>query len=47
MCFFLGFAIEDRDHLFFLCGFSKRVWSHVLQKCNIMNPPICLDDVTF
>jgi hypothetical protein len=47
MCFFVGVAlIEDRDHLFFFCGFSKRVWSHVLHKCNIVNPPICLDDVT-
>jgi len=25
-CIFCRFGIEDRDHLFFSCGFSGRIW---------------------
>jgi hypothetical protein len=27
--FFCRYGTEDRDHLFFLCGFSSRVWMEV------------------
>jgi hypothetical protein len=30
-CIFCKFGVEDRDHLFFSCGFSGRIWKHVME----------------
>jgi hypothetical protein len=32
-CLFCRNFIEGRDPLFFDCGFSKRLWREVMQKC--------------
>jgi hypothetical protein len=37
--------VEDRNHIFFQCGFSRRVWTASLGKCNIVDPPFLWDDV--
>jgi len=44
-CTFCRFGIEDRDHLFFSCGFSSRIWKHVMELCGVLHPPTCWDDV--
>jgi hypothetical protein len=42
----VSLAIAKHTCLYLFCGFSEQVlWSNVLQKGNIMNPPISLDDV--
>jgi hypothetical protein len=44
-CVFFRSGIEDRDHLFFLCGYSRRIWRCVMPKGNIMDPPTNWEDV--
>jgi hypothetical protein len=44
-CIFCIFGIEDRDHLFFSCGFSGKIWKNVMGLCGVLNPPTCWDDV--
>jgi hypothetical protein len=44
-CIFCRFGVEDRDHLFFSCGFSSRIWKHVMELCGVLHPPTCWDDV--
>jgi len=44
-CLFCHGCMEDRDHLFFICSFSRRVWRVVMAVCLIENPPICWDEV--
>jgi hypothetical protein len=44
-CAFCRNGVEDRNHIFFQCGFSKRVWTASLSKCNYVNPPVLWDDV--
>jgi hypothetical protein len=40
-CAFCRSGIEERDHLFFSCGYSNRVvWKHVMEMCNMVDPPI-------
>jgi hypothetical protein len=31
---------ESRDHLFFCCSFSRRVWRNIMADCCVYNPPI-------
>lgn len=40
-CLFCGAACEDRDHLFFDCRFSHKVWREIL-KLNLISKPIGL-----
>jgi hypothetical protein len=44
-CIFCKYVIEDRDHLFFACGYSSRIWKQVMILCSVFNPPTCLEDV--
>jgi hypothetical protein len=44
MCF-LSSWYESRDHLFFECGFSFRIWKTCLQRCNVLDPPTVWDDL--
>lgn len=32
-CSFCRSCIEDREHLFFQCGFSRRIWKELLHLC--------------
>jgi len=38
-CVFCRNGTESRDHLFFSCGFSSRIWKTCLQRCDVLNPP--------
>jgi len=38
-------GIEDREYLFFLGGFSKRIWGYVMKKYNMANPNLTWDEV--
>jgi hypothetical protein len=40
LCPFCQGCIESREHLYFQCGFSCRIWRVALQKCLIENPKI-------
>jgi hypothetical protein len=44
-CVFCRSVVEDLPHLFFLCGFSKRVWRKSLEKCSVLDPPTNWEDV--
>ncbi|GLT66611.1 hypothetical protein SLA2020_389680 [Shorea laevis] len=44
-CVFCRNGLEDRNHLFFYCGFSKRIWRNSMAKCNVADPPILWDEV--
>lgn len=38
-------GIESRDHLFFECSFSSRIWKAGLHRCIVDNHPLGWDDV--
>jgi hypothetical protein len=38
ICSFCHGCLESRDHLFFSCSFSSRVWKRVIATCFISNP---------
>jgi hypothetical protein len=42
-CVFCRNGTESRDHLFFSCGFSSRIWKTCLQRCDALNPPTSWD----
>jgi hypothetical protein len=44
-CSFCKHVIKDRDHLFFACGYSSRIWQQVMILCSVLNPPTCWKDV--
>ena len=33
MCVFCRYSIEDRDHLFFQCSITKRIWDNIMGLC--------------
>jgi hypothetical protein len=40
-CVFCRNAIETRNHIFFDCSFSKRIWRNVMALCLISDPQFC------
>jgi hypothetical protein len=44
-CLFCHGCIESRDHLFFLCGFSQRIWFALMNACGYYDPPLDWDSV--
>lgn len=38
LCLFCRNCLESRDHLFFECGFSSRIWKAVLGRCLVNDP---------
>lgn len=44
-CLFCRNLIECRDHQYFDCGFSKRLWREVMKKCSLSSIPIGWDEV--
>ncbi|XP_059446512.1 uncharacterized protein LOC132178068 [Corylus avellana] len=44
-CFFCHNQIESRDHLFFECSFSYRIWKFCMHRCHENNSPIIWDEV--
>jgi len=45
LCLFCRGGIESKEHLFFHCGFSKRIWREVLRSRLILDPCVEWDDV--
>jgi hypothetical protein len=37
--------VESRDHLFFECSFSYRIWRFCMARCRVDNPPIMWADI--
>jgi hypothetical protein len=33
LCLFCKGSMKNREHLFFLCGFNKRIWKEVMALC--------------
>jgi hypothetical protein len=45
LCLFCRGCIESSDHLFFKCGFSKRIWKKLMKLCHVENPFEDWDDI--
>jgi hypothetical protein len=39
VCLFCRHILEDRDHLFFKCSFSKRIWNFIMALCLVSDAP--------
>ena len=37
ICQFCIQSMEDRDHMFFKCSFTKRIWQHIMALCPVSN----------
>jgi hypothetical protein len=44
-CVFCRSCLESIDHLFFECGFSKRLWLALMEKCLLYTPPYSWSEV--
>jgi hypothetical protein len=44
-CVFCRGGTESRDPLFFLCGFSSRIWKKCLKRCDVLYPTTNWDEV--
>ncbi|XP_059441594.1 uncharacterized protein LOC132173929 isoform X2 [Corylus avellana] len=44
-CCFCHSQLETRDHIFFECSFSSRVWKYCMFRCKIDMPPVIWDDL--
>jgi hypothetical protein len=44
-CLFSHGSMEDRNHLFFGCSFSRRVWRSIMAACLFDNLPLFWDDI--
>jgi hypothetical protein len=45
MCVFSS-SVEGRDHQFFHCGFSRKIWRDALKRCIVNEPITAWDEVT-
>jgi len=45
LCLFCFACQENRDHLFFRCSFSRRVWRSIMAECLIFDPPVDWEDI--
>jgi len=45
LCLFCRGAQENREHLFFRCNFSSRIWSNIMAECSISNAPLDWDAI--
>lgn len=39
-CFFCRNGVESREHLFFSCSFSSRIWKTCMNRCFYQHPPL-------
>ena len=44
-CLFCHNQTESREHLFFECSFSYRVWKFCMCCCRVDNPPVIWDEI--
>jgi len=45
LCMFCYAHQENRDHLFFGCSFSRRIWMEIMSDCSFVNVPTSWNDV--
>jgi hypothetical protein len=45
LCLFCRSRQENKDHLFFECSLSKRVWRALMADCGIVDPPLSWNTV--
>jgi hypothetical protein len=45
LCLFCRAAQENREHLFFRCSFSSRIWTNIMSECSIPNAPLDWDAI--
>jgi hypothetical protein len=45
LCVFYRSCIEGIEHIFFQCGFSKRIWKEILSKFLVEDPCIAWEDI--
>jgi hypothetical protein len=44
-CLFCHNQTESREHLFFECSFSYRIWKFCMHCCRVDNPPVIWDEI--
>jgi hypothetical protein len=44
-CYFCHSQLETRDHLFFECSFSSRIWNYCMVKCILDSPLVIWNDI--
>jgi hypothetical protein len=44
-CLFCRNGLETRNHLFFECSFSSRIWRAGMTRCNVDDPPLLWEDI--
>jgi hypothetical protein len=47
VCLFCGSKMESREHMFFKCGFSARIWKECMAICNVSLLLTDWDDVIY
>lgn len=45
LCPFCRSCIEAREHLFFHCSFSQRIWKVMISRCDVVNPKVDWEEV--
>jgi hypothetical protein len=45
LCLFCYGAQESRDHLFFRCSFSRRIWTEIMVDCSFLNVPLDWENI--
>jgi len=45
LCLFCHASQESRDHLFFECSFSKRIWRFLMAECRMIDIPMSWDSI--
>jgi hypothetical protein len=46
LCLFCHSKQENRNHLFFECSLSKRIWTALMAECGVADPPVVWEDVS-
>ena len=44
-CVFCRNSLETRNHIFFECSFSKRLWRKIMALCLVSDPCFCWEDL--
>jgi hypothetical protein len=46
LCLFCHSKQENRNHLFFECSLSKKIWSTLMAECGVADPPVDWENVS-
>ena len=45
LCVFCINSLESRDHLFFKCCFTRRIWDDIMKLCLVSNAQFVWEDL--